>query len=93
MQKRDGQGETKSYTESGEEEAKGGAEMQKINREDVVQAALMVERWCAEHHSENGCDCPFYNNLPFLDSCRLSCNIPADRNLEDYLRNRGLKHD
>ena len=91
MQKR--QGKAEANTKGGEEEAKGGETVQEIKREDVVQAALTVERWCAEHHSENGCDCPFYSNLPFLDSCRLSCNIPADRKLEDYLRNRGLKDD
>ena len=66
----------------------------KANREDVVQAALIVERWCREHYDEEeGCDCPFFAPRPFLDSCRLSGDMSADRNLEKYLRNRGLKHD
>ena len=30
-----------------------------MNREDVVQAALKVERWCHEHNDFTGCDCPF----------------------------------
>ena len=60
----------------------------KINREDVVQAALIVERWCAEHNDDGfDCDCPF------ADTCWVTGDIPADWNLEEFLRTRGLKHD
>lgn len=63
----------------------------KINREDVVQAALIVERWCAEHYDDvEGCDCPFFAPRPFLDSCRLSGDIPCEGRLEYFLRTRGL---
>ena len=34
-----------------------------MNREDVVQAALTLERWCKEHYvSGKVCDCPFILN-------------------------------
>ena len=93
MQKRDGQGKTESYTESGEEEAKGGAKMQKINRENVVQAALIVERWCVENHRQDGkCDCPLRKWS--YDCYLIRCNeAPYEWNLEKFLRARGLKHD
>lgn len=60
--------------------------MQKINREDVVQAALIVERWCAAQECD---DCPF-------NPGELMCQIrgmPFEWKLEIYLRTRGLKHD
>lgn len=59
----------------------------KINREDVVQAALIVERWCREQQDPwLKCDCPF---SPF---CPISGDItPADWDLENYLRSKGLK--
>ena len=83
MQKKNGQGETESDTESGEEEAKGGENVQKINREDIVQAALMLERWC----KKEGCgDCPFL----FIGGCVLSENVPQGWELEEHLRTRGL---
>lgn len=94
MQKRDGHGEAESYTESGEEEAKGGAKMQKINREDVVQAALIVERWCEEHYKYGGkCDCPFAVPGAFV-ACRLGdVGCAEEWELEEFLRARGLKRD
>ena len=62
----------------------------KINREDVVQAALMVERWCKEHNNGVICDCPFAE----YDSCALfDDDVPETWNLEDFLRTRGLKHE
>ena len=65
----------------------GGREMQ-INREDVVQAALKVERWCAKH---KGCgDCPLLDDE---DNCMVSMEAPDYWNLEEQLRTRGLKHD
>ena len=91
MQKRDGQGKAGAHTESGEEEAKGGAKMQKINREDVVQAALIVERWCEKHykHQTTYCDCPFSGDF----GCELYFNSePWLWALEEFLRDRGRKH-
>lgn len=62
----------------------------KANREDVVQAALMVERWCAENLHKGNCDCPFCGGK----YCALSRGEePSWWYLEDYLRTRGLKHD
>ena len=59
----------------------------KKNREDVVQAALTVERWCRDN---SGCkDCPF-------DAGEKYCSLgspPYMWELEEYLRTRGLKHD
>lgn len=90
MQKQDRQAEAKAHTESGEEEAKGGEEM---TREEVVQAALTVERWCSEHSSGvvgEDCDCPFCGGK----YCALSRGEePSWWYLEDYLRTRGLKDD
>ena len=79
-----GQGEAKGYSKSGTKEAKGGEEM---TREDVVQAALTVERWCAEH---KGCgDCPLLNDE---ENCMVSMEAPDYWNLEEQLRTRGLKN-
>ena len=64
----------------------------KINREDVVQAALVVERWRAEHciDSAEPCDCPFARRA----SCFMDFDaIPKYWGLEEFLRKRGLKHD
>ena len=70
----------------------------KANREDVIQAALVVERWCREHFKAvGGCDCPFYgeriDKMKFVwPFCVLE--YPSQEwNLEEFLRNRGLKHD
>ena len=91
MQKRDGQGETEANTKGGTEEAKGGEEMQKINREDVVQAALTVERWCKSHAKEKGkCECPF--NAEWF--CWIGDgSAPCGWDLEYHLSKRGLKRD
>lgn len=65
----------------------------KINREDVVQAALIVERWCAEHiEREKVCDCPFgYINALGFHSCALYApQFPMEMELEEFLRTRGL---
>ena len=89
MQKHDGQGEAEAHTKGGTEEAKGGAKMQKINREDVAQAALIVERWCKEHWNTAGgeCDCPLYVGKCFMS---FRC-CPFGWRLEEHLRERGLK--
>lgn len=66
----------------------------KINREDVVQAALTVERWCKEHQKETqDCDCPFNrkDGRMWIQSCCLM--VPTLWELEEFLRTRGLKHD
>lgn len=66
----------------------------KANREDVVQAALMVERWCKEHQKETqDCDCPFNrkDGRMWIQSCCLM--VPTLWELEEFLRTRGLKHD
>ena len=58
----------------------------KINREDVVQAALTVERWCKEHRKDGYCDCPF-----FEETCKV--NYPYNYwGLEEFLRTRGLRN-
>jgi len=58
-----------------------------MTREEVVQAALTVERWCLEHHkSDQRCDCPFS-----IRGCELFCtNEPGRWNLEELLRKRGM---
>ena len=62
-----------------------------INREDVVQAALKVERWCDEKQDEYGnCDCPF--STP-RRTCLFTRGVASNWGLEEYLRNRGMKHD
>ena len=65
-----------------------------MTREEVVQAALTVERWCSEHRQDgNLCDCPFF----FTDeaspwSCFLLDRFePEHWGLEEFLRTRGLK--
>ena len=100
MPKRDGTGEAKAHTKGGKEEAKGGESM-KINREDVVQAALMVERWCKEHIVEDmKCDCPFHKRSKKVfqidcprNYCALKVDLPSEWNLEEHLRTRGIQHD
>ena len=54
-------------------------------REDVVQAALTVERWCAKH---KGCgDCPLLDDE---DNCIVSMEAPDYWHLEEKLRTRGM---
>ena len=87
-----GQGEAEKHTKSGKEKAKGGEEM---TREEVVQAALTVERWCKEHRSAVcKCDCPFqFDAGAKWGACKLRQSSVVDWNLEEFLRTRGLKHD
>ena len=60
-----------------------------MNREEVVQAALTVERWC-ETQSAIRCDCPFFdNNEP--TKCNLAPILPKTWSLAEHLRTRGLK--
>lgn len=62
-----------------------------MTREEVVQAALTVERWCKEHvDSRWDCDCPFTDakdNYP----CAVIRSTPFQWGLEKFLRTRGLK--
>jgi len=60
-----------------------------MTREDVVQAALTVERWCKENKKGVVCDCPFAQ----YDSCALFDDVPASWDLEEFLRTRGMTHD
>ena len=75
-----------------------------MNREDVVQAALTVERWCKERDGYP-CDCPFFEQRESDGAykCRLTNwrllhsdideQEPEMWNLAEFLRTRGLKHD
>ena len=67
-----------------------------MTREEVVQAALTVERWCNENCNDSSepCDCPFCNSDGKLwgQICRVS-GLPEHWKLEEWLRTRGLKHD
>ncbi len=61
-----------------------------MNREDMVQAALTVERWCEEHFSAV-CDCPFACKG---GACVLNdLQYPKRWHLAEFLRNRGMKHE
>ena len=63
-----------------------------MTREEVVQAALTVERWCFDHYDdENPCDCPFFNEDNYSE-CKL-CQNPTQSLLiiKEFLRTRGLK--
>lgn len=63
-----------------------------MTREDVVQAALTVERWCANNWRPDGaCECPFCGS--FNDCLLEQGSAPRFAELEKYLRTRGLKHD
>ena len=62
----------------------------KINREDVVQAALIVERYCKEHDGKfEKCECPFAVGQYY---CMLKKGFanPNEWKLAERLRNRGL---
>jgi len=64
----------------------------KANREDVVQAALTVQRWCIENWRPDGaCDCPFRGS--FNDCLLEQGSAPRFADLEEDLRTRGLKDD
>jgi hypothetical protein len=60
----------------------------KINREDVVQAALIVERWCMKHAKTNGCDCPLKGKT--LICTITNGDLPYTWKLAERLRARGL---
>ena len=65
-----------------------------LNREDVVQSALNVQRWCEEHFNVQGiCDCPFANREVDEEwsECKLFNEYPKHLHLEEFLRNRGIK--
>ena len=63
-----------------------------INREDVVQSALNVVRWCKYHYAgdDKPCKCPFQD----FDGCALGYQqAPWLCNLEEFLRTRGVHKD
>ena len=64
-----------------------------VNREDVVQAALTVEKWCEERQDEYGnCDFPFTMDCGnWFGDCKIGRDYPSDWCLETFLRTRGLK--
>ena len=64
-----------------------------MTREEVVQAALTVERWCKVHRSAVcKCDCPFqFDAGAKWGACKLRQSSVVDWNLEEFLRTRGLK--
>ena len=64
-----------------------------MTREEVVQAALTVERWCAERRNLGGaCDCPFFTDSGEGWDCFLQERFePGHWFLDDFLRTRGLK--
>ena len=60
-----------------------------MTREEVVQAALTVARYCEAHMDEYlNCDCPFAGH----GDCFISNAEPAAWELEAKLRTRGLKN-
>lgn len=63
-----------------------------MTREEVVQAALTVERWCKKNRESglSSCDCPF----AFGMACSLQYfhAFPDEWKLEERLRARGLKN-
>lgn len=56
----------------------------KTNREDVVQAALILERWCT------GRDCRECPLMGEMGACMV--RVPEGWELEEKLRKRGLKN-
>ena len=86
MQELDWTGATEKHSKSGQEE---GEEM---TREDVVQAALTVERWCFDKWRPDGaCDCPFRGS--FNDCLLEQGSAPRFADLEKYLRSRGMNDE
>ena len=64
-----------------------------MTREDVVQAALTIERWCFEHYRNDKCDCPFADKNMCLFFEADMAEFPCRWGLEEFLRTRGAKHD
>ena len=60
-----------------------------MTREDVVQAALTVERWCAETDCEN---CMFWRYDTNIGHTCCFRAAPMNMGLAEHLRTRGLKH-
>lgn len=79
-----------------EDRAEYGNKGRSVNKEDVVQAALTVERYCKNHFNNTGpCDCPFTIRTAGFYFCRMYCGTgyPGGWFLEEFLRNRGMKHE
>ena len=75
MSVKGGQGEAKSYTKGGAEEAKGGEEMkQKITDAEAFEAAKTLHNYCMQYHLKNVCEgCMFITDKRAVipDVCRL----------------------
>ena len=56
-----------------------------VNREDVVQAALLLERWCI------GRDCRTCPLMGEVGDCM--AKTPEVWDLEEKLRMKGMRHD
>ncbi len=62
------------------------------DREDVVQSALNIQKWCSIHSDYPVCDCPFFTKDKDI-KCFISLMLPKTWNLEEKLRTRGIEHD
>jgi len=60
-----------------------------MTREEVVQAALTVERWCKYHEMAGGdCDCPFVVENAYISKlCVLGVGNPRIWCLERHFDN------
>ena len=76
-----------------EDRAVYGKAGQKVNREDVVQAALTVARWCAGHYRTGECNCPFSKGIMCWFVAEDMPEFPVLWDIEEFLRNRGMKHE
>ncbi len=62
------------------------------NREDVVQAALLIEHWCVVHHRPYGeCDCPLVDLAGATGCMAVNGHKPCEWDLEEKLRKRGMR--
>ena len=65
-----------------------------MTSEEVVQAALTVERWCKKNFWSDGkCDCPFAEKKMCWFFDEDMPEFPYRWGLENYLRTRGLKDE
>ena len=60
------------------------------NREDVLQAALTVERWCKKTDCK---DCPFWKHDANIGHTCCFYVAPMNMELAEHLRTRGLQHE
>jgi hypothetical protein len=63
-----------------------------MNEKDVINAALMIEKWCKEHRNLGGnCNCPFFTKSEEIEwDCFLQDRFePGHWFLEEFLENKG----